>query len=68
LAFDGSASDGAVFDNNPTATQVTFTGLLPGTEYNVSIATNDRIGQVEAGTAFTEITRKKKIRSVSENV
>ena len=36
--------------------EVVVTGLMSGTEYNVSITTNDAFGLVEEGAVFTAIT------------
>ena len=53
LAFNGSVSVGV---RNITGTEVSVTDLMPGTEYNVSITTNDRFGLVEEGAVSTEVT------------
>ena len=48
----------AVFDMNTTDTQVTISGLEPGTEYNISVATRDRLGELEARPEFNTVTCK----------
>ena len=58
LASVGTEPADAVFDMNTTDTQVTITGLEPGTEYNVSVATRDRLGELEAGPVFNTVTCK----------
>ena len=55
-AYSGSVPQGV--DRNTNETQVNFTGLMPGTEYNVAVSTIDIFGEVESGPNFTDITRK----------
>ena len=54
----GTEPTNAVFDMNTTDTQVNIIGLEPGTEYDVFVATRDRLGELEAGPAFNTVTCK----------
>ena len=58
LTSVGTEPPDAVFDMNTTDTQVIITGLKPGTEYDVSVATHDRLGELEAGPTFNIVTCK----------
>lgn len=58
LASDGSNPPGVNFMQNVNMSRVEITGLMPGTEYNVSVATVDRFGEVPAGSPNTELTRE----------
>ena len=59
LASVGTKPADAPFDMNMIDTQVNITGLEPGTEYNVSLATCDRLGELEAGPVFNTVTCKQ---------
>ena len=59
LTSVGTEHSDAVFDMNTTDTRVTIMGLEPGTEYNVSVATRDNFGELEAGPELNTVTCKR---------
>ena len=56
LASSGSAPAGASFPTSTNLLQFQATGLMPGTEYSVSVTTNDKLGLVDESAKETEIT------------
>ena len=59
LTSVGTEPSDAVFDMNTTDTRVTITGLEPGTEYNVFLATRDNFGELNAGPELNTVTCKR---------
>ena len=60
MASNGLVPEGLVFPNNTEGLEISVSGLIAGTEYAVSVTTNDRFGPTSAGNTSTVLTRKQK--------